>query len=74
MYIYIFVYFTAIHYHDSKLALPAKLKDRVEESQITSWQRCIGCLNLQVSFRKRATNHRAHLRKTICKEKEPPSL
>jgi len=27
------------------------------------WRRCIGCLNLQVSFRKRAVNDRAFLRK-----------
>ena len=29
----------------------------------TGWRRCIGCLNSQVSFRKRATNHRALLQK-----------
>jgi len=29
----------------------------------TGWQRPIGCLKLQVIFRKRATNHRALLRK-----------
>jgi len=27
------------------------------------WRRCVECLNLQVSFRKRATNYRALLRK-----------
>jgi len=30
---------------------------------VTGWRRCIGCLKLQVSFCKRATNHRALLRK-----------
>jgi len=29
----------------------------------TGWRRCIGCLKLQVSFRKRATNYRFLLRK-----------
>ena len=29
----------------------------------TGWRRCIGCLKLQVNFRKRATNYRALLRK-----------
>ena len=28
---------------------------------ITGWRRCIGCLILQVSFRKRATNYKALL-------------
>jgi len=30
---------------------------------LTKWRRCTGCLRLQVTFRKRATNHRALLRK-----------
>ena len=38
-------------------------------SRCTGWQRCIGCLKLQVIFRKRATNFEALLRKMICKEK-----
>jgi len=29
----------------------------------TGWRRCIGCLEMQVSFRKRATNYRSLLRK-----------
>ena len=33
------------------------------------WRRCIGCLELQVSFCKRATNHRALLRKMTSKDK-----
>jgi len=35
----------------------------------TGWRRCIGCLKLQVSFRKRATNYGALLRKTAYKDK-----
>jgi len=35
----------------------------------TGWRRCIGCLQLQVSFRKSATNDRALLRKMNSKDK-----
>jgi len=35
----------------------------------TGWQRCIGCLKLKISFRKRANNYRALLRKLTCKDK-----
>jgi len=35
----------------------------------TGWRRFIGCFNLQVSFRKRATNHRALLRKMTYEDK-----
>ena len=35
----------------------------------TGWQRCTGCLQSQVSFRKRATNYMALLRKITCKDK-----
>ena len=35
----------------------------------TGWRRCIGCLKLQVSFRKRAIIHRALLRKMTYKDK-----
>jgi len=40
----------------------------------TEWQKCIGCLKLQVSFRKRATYHKAHLHKMTYKDKasSPP--
>jgi len=37
--------------------------------QPTGWRRPIGCLELQVISRKRATNYRALLRKMTCKEK-----
>ena len=40
----------------------------------TGWQRCIGCLKLQVSFRKRAPNHRAVLRKWPVKTRHPMDL
>jgi len=33
----------------------------------TEWRRCIGCLNLQVSFGTRATNYRVLLRKIVLK-------
>ena len=33
------------------------------------WRRCIGSLELQVSFRKRAINYRAHLRKMTYSDK-----
>jgi len=35
----------------------------------TQWRRCIGCLKLQVSFRKRATHYKALLREMTCKNK-----
>jgi len=35
------------------------------------WRRIIRCLKLQVIFRKRATNYRALLRKTIYEDKTP---
>ena len=35
----------------------------------TGWRRCIVCLNLHISFRKRATNNRAFLRKVTSKDK-----
>ena len=35
----------------------------------TGWQRSIGCLTLQVIFRRRATNYRALLRKMTQKDK-----
>ena len=37
--------------------------------QTTGWQGCIQCLNLQVAFRKRATNYRALLREMTYKDK-----
>jgi len=35
----------------------------------TGWRRLIGCLKLQVIFRKRATSYRALLLKMTCKDK-----
>ena len=37
--------------------------------QTTGWRRLIGCLKLQVGFRKRASNYRALLQKVTCKDK-----
>ena len=42
---------------------------RRHESRHTGWQRPIGCLNLQIFFRKRATNHRALQRKMTYEDK-----
>ena len=39
-----------------------------DTSHDTGWRRVIGCLKLQVSFRKRATSYRALLRKMTCKD------
>ena len=38
------------------------------QSKPTGWPRPIACLRSQVIFRKRATNHRALLRKITCKD------
>jgi len=38
-------------------------------AQLKLWRRYRGCLQLQVIFRKRATNHRAFLRKLTYKDK-----
>jgi len=35
----------------------------------TGWQICIECLEMQVSFRKRAANNRSLLQQTPCKDK-----
>ena len=37
--------------------------------RVTGWRRCIGCLKLQIFFRKRATNCRALLQKMTCNDK-----
>ena len=39
------------------------------ESYGAGWRRPMGCLKLQVIFRKRAANYRALLRKMTCKDK-----
>ena len=36
---------------------------------LTGWRRPIGCLKLQIIFRKRATNYRALMRKATYKDK-----
>jgi len=50
------------------LILP-NIKQRLSASASTEWRRCIGWLKLQVSFRKRATHHKALLRKMTHKDK-----
>jgi len=44
-------------------------RTKATSKDATEWRRGIGCLELQVFFRKRATNYKALLRKTICKDK-----
>ena len=39
-----------------------------EKSSTTAWRRPIGCLKLQIIFRKRTTNHRDLLRKMTYKD------
>ena len=39
------------------------------DSAVTGWRRCIGCLKLQISFRKRASIYGALLRKMTYKDK-----
>ena len=39
---------------------------------ITGWRRLIGCLKLQVIFRKKATNYRALLRKMTYEDRRHP--
>jgi len=41
------------------------------DKMYTGWQSCIGYLKWQVSFCKRATNYRALVWKTSCKDKSP---
>ena len=40
----------------------------------TGWRRLIGCLKLQVIFRKRATNYRALLWEMTYKDRHPMGL
>jgi len=52
---------------------------RALQSLATGWRRPVGCLKLQVIFRKRATNYWALVRKMTFKDKvsyvsSPPSL
>jgi len=49
---------------------PIRLLHRNSEvEEATGWRRLIGCLKLQVIFRKRATEYRALLWKMTCKDK-----
>ena len=48
---------------------PFNLRHSMHLTYHTRWQRCIKCLKLQGSFRKRATNYRALLRKMTSKQK-----
>ena len=57
---------------------PTNQSHPISARSSTGWRRCIGCLNLQVSLCKRATNYRALLRKMTYEDKAsyvfpPPS-
>ena len=54
--------------HDSQHASHIRTNIRKHLSR-TGWQRCIGCLKLQVFFRKRATNYRDLLWKLTYNDK-----
>ena len=45
------------------------LASQFDHTFTTGWRRLIGCLKLQVIFRKRATNYRALLRKMTYEDK-----
>jgi len=54
----------------SRLKGPGRLLQYIcGHTRATGWRRPIGCLKLQVIFRKRATNYRALLRKATYKDK-----
>jgi len=53
----------------SALLLYKRFKAHYHSKSATGWRRCVGCLKLHVSFRKRATNNRALWRKMTCKDK-----
>ena len=72
IYIYIYTYiciYTYIYIHICIYTNIPRLP--LMHTKATGWQRYIGCLKLPVSFRKRATNHRALLRKETQKDKKP---
>jgi len=60
-------------WHDSSVNVLThiwrRLSQQLRQHDSTGWRRPIGCLNLQVIFRKRATNYRALLRKMTYKDK-----
>jgi len=49
--------------------IPFPIRLSFDLAHPTGWQRCKGCLKLQVSFRKRATNYRGFSRKETCNDK-----
>jgi len=49
--------------------LKSQLAIRYSEDIYTEWRGCIGCIDLQVSFRKRASNNKGVLRKVTYKDK-----
>ena len=57
------------HIHTHTYENPIHPLHKILTTSPTGWRKCIGCLKLQVSFRKRATNYRALLRKMTSKDK-----
>ena len=69
VYLQIYMYWcicTCIHMYAS-----TSCEKRSAKMLCTGWRRPIECLKLQVIFRKRATHHRALLRKTTYENKAP---
>jgi len=64
MYINIHVKFTHTYVHLGGVRMWIWL-----QRHSTEWQRCIGCLNLQVSFHKKTTNYRFFLLRMTCEGK-----
>jgi len=69
MYKYIHMYIEDIHSSPVNVNIRLHIRIRVHVHMHTGWRRPIGCLKLQVIFRKRATNYRALLRNMTYKDK-----
>jgi len=63
IYIYVYIYICIYTYMYIYMHRFPNLSIERGGSSSTMWRRCIGCLKLQVSFRKRAFNYRALCRK-----------
>ena len=69
MYIYIYTYIHICLQDTGMKKREYRAKLRASLSFVTGWRRPIGYFQLQVIFRKRATNYSALLRKMTCKDK-----
>ena len=63
------ILFRVVYVSHSLSALHVSVSVCIYVCVCTGWRCCTGCLKLQVSFHKRATNYRALLRKITCKDK-----